>query len=304
VDIYNAVGAVNVLADVEGYFAPPQAAGTSGEFHPIAPIRVCDTRSTSPTPACKAHGILVAGVPMVVTVTGIGANPIPGSSTAEAAVLNLTGVASSASTYVSVYPTSSNGTCGSPRVSTLNLITGAVEANRVMVELGPGPSGPDTAVCVFTAVGRINVLLDANGWFGTATAAAGYQYQAIAPSRICDTRVTSIGCTAGAIGAGVSLARLIHVAGVGVIPGTGPVIQAMIANLTAIAPTAGTYLVAYPAGVTTLGASDINVNAGAVLPNLIVVQLDTTAGADDGAVELFNAAGSVNAIIDVEGWFQ
>jgi hypothetical protein len=40
------------------------------------------------------------------------------------------------------------------------------------------------------------------------------------------------------------------------------------------------------------------------LPNLVVVQLDTMGGANDGNVYLYNGAGSVNAIIDIEGWFQ
>jgi IPT/TIG domain len=302
VNIYNALGTVNVLADVEGYFAPPGSSVVQGEFHPIAPVRVCDTRSTSPTPACKAHGILVGGTPMVVNVTG---GAIPNNGTAEAAVLNLTGVVGSAPTYISVFPTTSKGTCVVPRVSTLNLLANAVEANRVMVQLGPATSGGHpTSVCVFAAVGRINVLLDANGWYGSATAAAGYQYQAIAASRICDTRVASPGCTTGAIGAGVSFARLIHVAGIGGVPASGPVVQAVIANLTAVAPTQGTYLVAYPANVLKPNASDLNLVARAILPNLVVVQLDTTAGPLDGAIDLFNAAGSVNGIIDIEGWFQ
>jgi hypothetical protein len=176
-----------------------------------------------------------------------------------------------------------------------------------MVQLGPAAAGGHpTSVCVFSAGGRINVLLDANGWYGSATAAAtGYQYQAIAPSRICDTRSASAGCATGAIGAGVSLARLVQVAGVGGVPGTGPVVQAVIANLTAVTPTQGTYLVAYPASLTNRPlASDLNLVAKAILPNLVVVQLDTTAGPNDGALLLFNAAGSVNAVIDIEGWFQ
>ena len=303
VDVYNALGTVNVFADVEGYFAPPGTSTSAGEFHPIAPVRVCDTRSTTPgTSPCKTHGALVAGVPMLVTVTG---GAIPGNGTAAAVVLNLTGVAGTASTYVSVYPASSGGTCAAPKISTLNLVANAIEANRVMVALGPGPSGPGTAVCVYAAVGRINVILDANGWFGTAAATTGYQYQAIAPTRICDTRVASTGCTTGAIGAGASVARLIHVTGEGGIPATGPVIRGMIANLTAISPTTGTYLVAYPANLTIPPvASDLNLAAGAVLPNLVVVQLDTTPGANDGAIYLLNAAGSINAITDIEGWFQ
>ena len=306
VSIYNSVGTVNVIVDVEGYFAAPTAVTTAGEFHPILPLRVCDTRNTSTTPACRAHGILVAGAPMLVTVTGTGANAIPSDGTAEAAVLNLTAVAGSASAYLTVYPTSSSGTCPtSSSTSTINVVAGATQANRVFVKLGPGPSGPNTAVCVEVSVGKINVLLDANGWFGATGAAAGFQYQAILPSRICDTRKASVGCTTGAIGAGTAAARLVHVAGEGGVPSiaSGTVVQAVIANMTAVQPTQNTYLVAYPAGTTT-GASDINLGAGAVLPNLIVVQLSTTAGANDGAIDILNAVGTVNAVIDIEGWFQ
>ena len=204
--IYNAAGSVNVIADVEGYFEPPASPTPAGEFHPISPVRVCDTRSsTLAASACRTHGLVVGGTPMLTTVTTGG--QIPGDGTAEAAVLNLTAVAGSAATYVSVYPPESNGTCGTPSVSTINVLAGAVEANRVMVGLGPGPSGQDTAVCVFAANGKINVLLDANGWYGTATAPTGYQYQAIVPSRICDTRKALAGCASGSIGAGQANVR-------------------------------------------------------------------------------------------------
>jgi hypothetical protein len=303
VTIYNAAGTVNVLADVEGYFGPPLTATTAGEFHPIPPVRVCDTRSTSHTPGCKAHGILVGGTSMVVNVTG---GTIPSDGTASAVVLNITGVVGTAPAYLSVFPTTSSGTCVVPRISTLNLLGGTVVANRVMVGLGPAASGGHTtSVCVFASAGKINVLLDASGWYGSATAAAGYQYQAIVPSRVCDTRSASLGCTTGAITSGFAASRLVHVAGEGGVPATGPVVQAVIANLTGITPTAGTYLVAYPSSLTTLpGASDINMSAGEILPNLVVVQLDTTAGPDLGCINLFNAVGSVNAVLDIEGWFQ
>ena len=302
VNIFNAVGTVNVLADVEGYFAPPTAATTAGEFHPIPPVRVCDTRPASPTPACKAHGVLVGGTPMAVNVTG---GSIPSDGTAAAVVLNLTGVSGTASGYLSVFPTSSTGTCPSTGTSSLNLVAKAIVANRVMVELGPASAGGHTtSVCVFASSGRINVLLDASGWYGAAGAPTGYQYQAIAPSRICDTRVASVGCATGAIVAGFASSRLVHVAGEGGVPGSGTVVQAVIANLTAVAPTAGTYMVAFPAGQATLpGASDINLTEHEILPNLVVVQL-ATSGANPGCIQLYNAVGSVNAVLDIEGWFQ
>ena len=305
VTIFNSLGTVNVLADVEGYFAPPASPTPAGEFHPIAPTRVCDTRLASY--AC--HGAIGGGTARRVTVAQ---GTIPNTGAAAAAVLNLTAVAGTAATYLSVYPTSSNGSCpvtsatGLPGVSTINMIPGAVEANRVMVELGPAATGgPDTSVCVYNAAGSINVVLDGNGWYGGATATTGYQYQAIVPSRICDTRLSATSCSPGAIGAGAS--RLVGVAGKGGVPtiASGTVVQAVIANLTGIAPTASTYLVGYSAALTRApGSSDINLSVGAVRPNLIVVQLDTTAGSNDGFMELFNAAGSVNAAVDVEGWFQ
>ncbi len=70
-------GRSNVIADVEGYFAPQASSDIVGEFHPIAPVRVCDTRPESPTPACSAHGALGAGGAMVVNVSGTGAGAVP-----------------------------------------------------------------------------------------------------------------------------------------------------------------------------------------------------------------------------------
>lgn len=307
INIYNALGSVNVLVDVEGYFTPQLASDVTGLFHPISPVGVCDTRHPSPTPICSAHGALGPGASMVVNFATTGG--LPGDGTAEAVVVNLTGVAGTASTYLSMFPTNSNGGCTVTGTSTINLAPGAVQANRVMVALGPSSlHGVDDALCVYNAAGIINVLIDANGWYGSSTAPAspvGYQYQALAPTRICDTRVMSTSCSAGAIG--TSATRLITVAGHAGVPGvTGATtVVAIIANLTAVAPTARTYLTLYPANLLSVPTvSDLNLEAGAVLPNLAVVKLDTTMDANDGYVDLYNSAGSVNAIIDIEGWFQ
>jgi len=303
INIYNGVGSVNVFVDVEGYFTPQAATVHQGLFHPISPVRVCDTRKS-----CEGHGAVGAGRSIVVTVASAGG--IPSDGTAEAAVVNLTGVAGSASTYLSLFPTDLNGHCNPTGTSTINLLPGVVRANRVMVELGPTTNGaPDDALCVHNAVGTIDVLVDANGWYGSSTATAsptGYQYQALVPTRICDTRVVSTSCATGAVGAG-ALQRLITVAGHAGVPlfSTLPVV-AIIANLTAIAPTATTYLTLFPANQTGPGSvSDLNLLAGAVLPNLAVVEVDTVAAdPHDGDIYLYNGAGSVNAIIDLEGWFQ
>jgi hypothetical protein len=305
VNIYNALGSVNVLADVEGYFTPQLPSVFQGLFHPITPVRVCDTRKS-----CEGNVAVGPGQSIVVTVATTGG--IPADGTAGAAVVNLTGVAGSASTYLSLFPTDSSGACHPTGTSTINLLPGAVAANRVMVQLGPTvTSGPDVALCVFNAVGTINVIVDANGWYGSGTAIAtpvGYQYQALSPIRICDTRFASTSCAPGAIAAGTALQRLLTVSGHAGVPtfGGATTVVAIIANLTGVAPTAATYLALYPANLSSPpGVSDLNLGAGAVVPNLAVVTVDThPSDAHDGEVYLYNGAGSVNAILDLEGWFQ
>ena len=207
VDIYNALGSTNVIVDVEGYFTVHPSSDFLGLFHPMTPARLCDTRLTT---SCEGHGIVGPGTSIVVTLASAGG--VPSDGTAGAVVVNLTGVAGNASTYLSLFPTNSSGHCVPTGTSTINLLPGAVAANRAMVELGPTTSGgPDDAICVYNAVGSINVLVDVNGWYGGATATAtptGYQYQALAPTRICDTRFASASCYApSAIGAGTANQR-------------------------------------------------------------------------------------------------
>jgi hypothetical protein len=317
INIFNALGSVDVVADVQGYFAPQSATSPIGEFHPIEPLRVCDTRAHLTANPCNGNGrgvsdstIGAGGVHKVnvAAVTGLGGS-IPGDGTARAAVLNLTAVSGSAATYLSVFPTDAQGNCTipgggtAPRFSNLNVGSHIARANRVMVPLGPNSvGGNDSDICVYNALGNINVVIDANGWFGSATAATGQQYQAIGPSRICDTRAGS-----GTLCAGQKLTPggvdTIAVAGVGGVPSTGAV--AVIANLTAVGGTAATLFTLYPANLGAVPlASDLNVGPGTALPNLAVVQLDTTGDSTAGEVKLYSGLGNIDAVIDVEGWFQ
>jgi IPT/TIG domain-containing protein/peptidase C39-like protein len=310
--VYNPIGNVDVVMDVEGYFAPDVQSDPTGQFHSIAPLRVCDTRAGQPANGCNGSGasdhrlgpgavvkVNVSGVP-----AGVGGTPssIPTNGTAQAAVLNLTAIDGTASTYLSVFPPQPNGACApSASTSTINLLAGAIEANRVFVSLGPASTGgPATDLCVYNSSGSIDFILDANGWFGSATAPLGTQFQAIGPTRVCDTRAGSgTQCAGHTLGTGGTL--LVAVAGVAGVPSAGPV--AVIGNLTAISlGSAGTYLTAYPADVSPRpNASDLNV-LSSVLPNLVAVGLSQ--GASAGDLRLFNATGSVDALLDVEGWFQ
>ena len=143
VNIYNPVGTLNVVADVEGYFAPTASSDPAGEFHSISPLRVCDTRAGQPANVCNqgtgvGHRlgpnsvvkVNVSGVP-----SGIAGSPssIPSDGTAQAAVLNLTAIGGTLPTYLSVFPSLADGSCPtSSTTSTINVSGGTTEANRVL----------------------------------------------------------------------------------------------------------------------------------------------------------------------------
>jgi hypothetical protein len=317
INIYNAAGTVSVVADVQGYFGPQSATSPVGEFHPIAPLRVCDTRAHLAANPCNGNGsssvdsTLGPGGIREVNVGAVagGGGSIPTDGTAEAAVLNLTAVGGSAGTYLSVFPTDAQGHCSipgggsAPHFSTLNVGPAVALANRVMVPLGPASvGGNDTAICVYNAQGIINIVIDANGWYGSASAAVGKQFQAIGSSRVCDTRAGSGTPCAGRMLTPRSI-ETIAVAGIGGVPVTGAV--AMIANLTAVDGSASTVFTLYPANLTAAPlASDLNIGPDVALPNLAVVQLDTTGDGTAGEVKLYNGLGDIGAILDVDGWFQ
>jgi hypothetical protein len=79
------------------------------------------------------------------------------------------------------------------------------------------------------------------------------------------------------------------------IPASG--VSAVVLNLTGIATT-GTYVTAYPTGVTRPNASNLNLTAGEVRPILVIVKVGT-----GGKVRLYNNGGSTHLVVDVAGWF-
>ncbi|MCU1543921.1 MAG: N-acetylmuramoyl-L-alanine amidase, partial [Microbacteriaceae bacterium] len=75
------------------------------------------------------------------------------------AVLNVTGVAASASTDVRVYPAAATTV---PVVSNLNLGAGQTAADLVVVKLTDG------VVRLRNSSGTVGLLADVSGWFGPA----------------------------------------------------------------------------------------------------------------------------------------
>jgi hypothetical protein len=106
------------------------------------------------------------------------------------------------------------------------------------------------------------------------------------PVRLLDTRTSS------PLGQGGVLA--LQVTGQHGIPSN---VTAVVLNVTAVSPSATSYLAVYPDGELQPGVSNLNFNAGQTVPNLVTVPVV------DGAVDIFNHIGSVNVLADLFGYY-
>jgi hypothetical protein len=73
---------------------------------------------------------------------------------------------------------------------------------------------------------------------------------------------------------------------------------AVLLNVTAVAPSAGTYLTVFPTGIERPLASNLNAAVGQVVPNMVIARLGP-----DGAAAIFNNSGVVDLVADVMGYF-
>jgi hypothetical protein len=239
----------------------------------VTPTRVLDTRSG------------VGGVAHPVGAGAINVIAVPVAQTGqEAVVLNVTVTNPTQDSYLTVWP---DGT-QQPVVSNLNFKAGQTVANRVAVKVGSAGR-----VDVFNAAGSVSVIADLNGSFTDTSGGQGAQFQGIQPTRLLDTR-DGTGGVRGQLGAGGNLS--LQVTGTNGIPNTA---VAIVANLTVTGTTGSSYLTAWPDLANRPTASDLNWVAGQTVPNLVVVALGT-----NGRLDIFNAAGSTDVILDVVGYYR
>jgi hypothetical protein len=249
---------------------PSPASAAAGDYRPLTPARVLDTRQ-----ALGAQGPVPAGGSVVLDVTGT--HGVPDSGVA-AVVLNVTAVEATASTYVTVWPTGQP----KPETSNLNVQPGVDTPNLVIATVGDGGT-----VSLANQFGTVHLIADVTGWFP-----AGSDYRALTPSRVLDTRQQL-----GAAGPVPAAGRVdVDVTGVGGVPDSG--VAAVVLNVTTTDATAATYVTVWPSGQPQPNTSNLNVQPGVDTPNLVIA----TVGAD-GRISLANQFGTAHLIADVTGWF-
>jgi len=281
VSMFNHVGSVDVVADVQGWYSDSSTAGST--FMALNPARVLDTRNGTGTGTVAPVG--QQGT-LQLRVAGVGGVPTTGVS---AVVLNMTvDRASGPESYLTVWP--SGG--ARPMASNLNFSSGPASTNLVVAQVGA-----DGSVSIYNHVGSTDVIADVAGWFAAPSATpAGSRYLGTNPSRILDTRDgTGRAGAVGRIGPGAVID--LPVAGVGGVPVTG--VTSVVLNVTVTDPTGPeSYLTLFPSGTARPLASNLNFVAGETVPNLVVVRVQ------NGKVSVFNNVGSTHVIADVQGWFS
>jgi hypothetical protein len=223
-------------------------------------------------------------------------------SGAQAVVLNVTAIGATAPGFLSVY--AATGAAPSSPISNVNFAAGqdvansvTVAANAGAVDVYFGPASPSASV---------NVAVDVQGYYSTPSSTTGDPYKAITPTRICDTRSTSAaggsdvtsGLTGQCANSGTAVASgsVLNVAiPTSVVPSGA---QAVALNVTATGGTASSYLTAYPTGATRPVTSNQNWMPGETLASQVVSKVGT-----GGDVSLYNFAGNVNYVVDVDGYF-
>jgi hypothetical protein len=131
---------------------PPDAEGGLGEFRPVTPARILDTR----TGAGGTLGKIGAASSIVLDVTGAGGVPASGVA---AVALNVTVTGGTASSFLTLHP---SGTTR-PGASNLNFVANQTVPNFVTVKVGA-----DGNVRVYNQAGSVHVIVDVAGWYAIA----------------------------------------------------------------------------------------------------------------------------------------
>ena len=272
VDLYNALGTTDVVADVQGYFTDTKAAANQGYYQPLTPVRVLDTRKgTGGVPKEKIG-------PGGTDTLRLNTAKYPGVT---AVVLNVTAANADSAGYAVVYP----GNATRPSASDLNFGKGRVTPNLVTV-----PVAPDGTVKFTNGSGHVDLIADLEGYYTTAASAAAFVPQT--PARMFDTR-SGTGIRKGTVGPNSYVtAKLTDSHGV---PANA---LAVAINLTAVQPTADTTVTVWPAPWKAPQTSTLNPVRGTIRPNAAVVPIGS-----GGNVDFYNQSGRVNLVADLEGYF-
>lgn len=282
---------VGAAAAASAAAAPNVAAASTvpGAYTPLVPVRICDTRASGPGVAanqCDVNGHSPVGAAGVLTIVTAGVAGVPAGATAV--VLHVTTTNTTAVSFLTVWPTGA----AQPGSSNLNWAPGQTVPNLVQTTVGTNGD-----ITMFNNQGSADVVVDLDGYFQPGV---GALFGATTPTRVCDTRLGQPanqcnhgGTASGTMGNGQT--KVINVVtGFGVPAGA----TAVVLDVTATTTSAAGYLTVWPDGAAQPLASSLNWAAGQTISNRVI-----TAVSPSGNIDLFNAHGTSDVVVDLGGYY-
>ncbi len=232
----------------------------------------------------------------------------------DAVVINLTAVNPSSAGFLTAFGAGQQP----PATSTVNFIAGQTIANQATIATTQKNTccteGYGGEITIDNWQGSTDVIVDVQGYYTSSYEDidghsfadnesdlpnhSGFYYP-LAPSRVADTRTNS--------GYQDQNETLGPQSQINFLPGDEPNLPggelpvnatAVVLNVTAINPTAASYLTVWGTGTTQPFTSNLNFPAGTTIANRVIVPV-----VDGGQVSILNWAGTVNVAVDVDGYF-
>ncbi|MFG2876073.1 hypothetical protein ACGFYU_13875 [Streptomyces sp. NPDC048337] len=282
VELYNSGGgAVDLIADVTGYFTRTASSG----YTPLDPARLVDTREGNGT----AKGLVPGFGTFTAQMSGRGG--VPAGVTAVA--LNVTTTEPQAAGHLTVYPAGQ----AASSTSNLNFSAGQTIANAVIV-----PVSADGKINVRNGSGSgTHVIVDVVGYYSPASTSS---YMPVAPERLIDTRGDA-NWNSGPLQAFEYLIMPLSTRNPNT---TGFVLNTTVTNTTehghlSVAPdpnSAEQYENHTDVEVPVPNSSNLNWTAGKTVPNLV-----QASSGKNGIVDFFNwSPGNTDVIVDIFGYYD
>jgi hypothetical protein len=239
----------------------------AGEVVPITPYRLVDSRS-----GIGVVNALGQQDTRTVSAAGLGGIPTTGAIGIMATVV---GVTPTADTWLTVWAEGR----AKPQTSNVNPRAGKVTTNVAFI-----PISSTGQFALFNALGTTNVVIDVFAWVSADTQPNGARVRTISPSRVYDTRWGDGPITGS---------RRISVMASGV-PANA---TAVIMNVAVTGPTKSSWLNISAASEPRPFTAVMNFEAKETLSSTVVSRISQF-----GEVDVYNATGSSDVIIDIVGY--
>lgn len=250
---------------------------------PVVPARLLETRRNTAEGTVdgdfEGGGPRAAGDVLELQVAGRAGVP----SDADAAVVNIAAVGSTARGFVTAFP------CDEERPTSSNL---NFESNRAASASAFVTLSAQGTVCLFTSV-DVELIVDVNGFAPAVTSISS-----LLPARLLETRPGVAMGTIDGESNGVGRASAgdvieVPVAGRG---GVAADAAAVIVNVTSIGPASRSFATVYACGSDRPTAANLNADPGQNVNNLVLAEIG-----DDGMVCLYTSA-AADFVMDVSAY--